>query len=281
MMDDLVQDYYDQKTERIVARYGPGPRVHYHLGYFSEPEVGAHLSAQTPRATMSKAQEELLRVVADVWSAREVFSGRVLDVGCGVGGGSIYFAQQFASRVTALTISAAQIPYIERFSEQAGVSGLVTPVLGRAEEFVASEPYDAALAVESLCHMNRSEVFEMLGRAVRPGGLLCIQDVFLGDEAWRIPFDSYWKTNIGTLEDYLYDAERAGFVVDSHVDVTRPTTTFWMQSMALLEEEARDAEQHGRSIESTLSSLRWHARFLQAWRERGIEARIIRFVRKG
>ncbi|MGW7201662.1 SAM-dependent methyltransferase [Streptomyces chryseus] len=280
-MNEVVQNFYDEKTEGIVARYGPGPRVHYHLGYFSEPEVTARASLQGMRAVMNRAQEELLHVAGETWSAGGALAGSVLDVGCGVGGGSIFWAQQFASRVTALTVSAAQIPYIRRFSEQAGVSSLVTPVLGRAEDFVTAEPFDAAVAVESMCHMNRPQVFAMLGRAIRPGGVLCIEDVFLRDESWRVPFDRYWRTNIGTLDDYVRDADSAGFVLDRQADVTHATTEFWMQSMALLEGEIQEMERLGTPPARHLSSIRWHARFLRAWRERGIEARVLRFVRTG
>mgnify|MGYP001145371246 CR=1 FL=1 len=31
-----VAAYYDNKTEGILSRYGPGPRVHYHTGMVDE-----------------------------------------------------------------------------------------------------------------------------------------------------------------------------------------------------------------------------------------------------
>ena len=35
-----VREYYDSKTESILRRYGPGPRVHYHNGILEAAETG-------------------------------------------------------------------------------------------------------------------------------------------------------------------------------------------------------------------------------------------------
>ena len=40
-MQQLVA-FYERKTQAFLARYGPGPRVHYHTGLVDEPPPHVH-----------------------------------------------------------------------------------------------------------------------------------------------------------------------------------------------------------------------------------------------
>ena len=48
----------------------------------------------------------MLSDAAEVWDAPQSLSGEILDVGCGLGGGSIFWAQEFGARVTAVHLRA-------------------------------------------------------------------------------------------------------------------------------------------------------------------------------
>ncbi len=276
-MSSTVKEYYDEKTQRIVDRYGPGPRVHYHLGHFGLSRISGGPAHDDLQACMFEAQEELLKVAVEIWGVKNFSSKRAIDLGCGLGGASIFLAQSFSANMTSLTISPEQIPFIRKFSAEAGVESYIEPILGNAESFTTDTRYDAAIAIESLCHMRRDLVFESLAKAMNPGGVLCIEDVFLGGEHWRTSFDQYWETRIGTVDEYIRDAEKAGFILECNVDITSPTADFWTQSMLILESEISLAEDQGVEHSRLLRSLRWHAHFLKAWHARGIQAAILRF----
>src|SRR4051812_25885295 len=88
-----VSLYYDRKTASVLSKYGPGPRVHFHIGHYpTAPEL--RLPIDELQAQMVAAQELMLSRAAQLWDATQVLSGSVLDVGCGLGGGSLYWAEE-------------------------------------------------------------------------------------------------------------------------------------------------------------------------------------------
>ena len=119
ILEDVVA-YFESKTKPILDRYGPGPRIHYHTGLVDDPpRPGA--SIRELRRTLVNGQELMLRHAAEVWDASESLTGEILDVGCGLGGGSIFWAQEFGARVTAVTCVPFHAGHVARFAAEAGV----------------------------------------------------------------------------------------------------------------------------------------------------------------
>ena len=116
-----VAAYFDGKTAGILERYGPGPRVHYHTGLVDDPPaIGATVAAL--RQELVRGQELMLQEAAAAWDASQSLSGEILDIGCGLGGGSIFWAQEFGAQVTALTCVPSHAEHVARFATQAGVA---------------------------------------------------------------------------------------------------------------------------------------------------------------
>lgn len=80
-----------------------------------------------------------------------------MDVGCGLGGGAIFWAQLYDATVTAVTCAAEHLPVIEALSTMAGVSNKIQTQLCDACEVSAKFPYDAVVAMESSCYFNRKK----------------------------------------------------------------------------------------------------------------------------
>src|SRR5262249_56849705 len=110
-----VMNYYGGKTAAILRRYGPGPRVHYHAGLVDELE-DLQAQAHVLRRRLVVSQERLLFHAAQVWNAASTMSGQVLDVGCGLGGGSLFCAQECGGLVTAVTSLPAHATFLRRFA---------------------------------------------------------------------------------------------------------------------------------------------------------------------
>ncbi|MFI6098026.1 SAM-dependent methyltransferase [Lentzea sp. NPDC051213] len=270
-MSTAARTHLADKTEYLLEKYGPGPRVHYHIGLFRDVPADPAVDSPAIRRRITAAQEALVAHAARRWHADATLSGHIADIGCGLGGGSLYWAQEHGATVTAVTNVPDHIPVIRRLAAEAGVADRVTPLLTDAAELPHDTAFDGAVAMESMCYMRRDEVFARLGAVVRTGGALCVQDVFLNDPQWREPFDAYWKTAIGTVEEYVTHALAAGFALVTDEDVTDDTTEFWRQSADWA--EATDGER-------LRDSIHWHRNFHRAWQERAIHVRLLRFEKQ-
>ncbi len=216
-----VLSYYSAKTSRILAKYGPGPRVHFHTGLRAR-EVAPGASRDEVREAMVESQERLLDRVA-------VTGERILDVGCGLGGAAIRFATHLGADVTAITIVPEHVDVVRRFSREAGAH-TVTALLRDAHDLAALGPFDAAVAIESSCYFDRRRWFQEL-RAVLPvGGRVHVVDCFEGDPSIAGRFDAYWRTRIGTLQTYDDAADLAGFERVATEDWGPDTRAFWALS---------------------------------------------------
>ncbi len=276
-LDARVANYYQVKTASILKKYGPGPRIHFHVGLLDKPPAFSLHDPQHHRSSLVAAQDALMHLAAKRWDAQNCLTGKVLDVGCGLGGGSLFWAQEFHSQVTGITIAAAHIPLINELAHQAGVAHLVHPVLADACTFHSPQPFDAAVAFEASCYLPRYAWFERLARLIRPGGVVCIEEPFSERGDYRVMFDRYWRTHIGSVQEYADAAATAGFALEQNDDLTGQTAEFWRHSIAwsesVLATEQLEEGESGR----LLSSIQQHEYFYNAWKQRGIEIRLLKF----
>ena len=131
----------------------------------------------------------MLHYAIEAWRLDSVPFARVLDVGCGLGGGAIFWAQKLGSRVTAITIAPSHIGLVQRFAMQAGVGSRVKALLIDAIEVRETRRFDAAVAIDSSSSFPREPWFCQLARVLKPGGRVFIFDCFLIRSEYRDPFN--------------------------------------------------------------------------------------------
>jgi cyclopropane fatty-acyl-phospholipid synthase-like methyltransferase len=265
---DEVAAYYDSKTEGILRRYGPGPRVHYHTGMVDDaPPPG--LPADALKVLIHESQELLLRELS-LAVGMPGGNCQVLDVGCGLGGGSLYWASTHRAHVTAITISPAHVPWVKRFASVAGVADRVTPLVCDALEVPGKERFDLVVAVESSCYLPRREWFHKVHSLLKPGGLVAIADCFLGRPELAGPFDRYWHTSIGTVEEYFRSAAAEGLELELHQDISTRAVNFWTLTLDLLARERELSRRSGNGGTGRSDSQREHLRLQQALLDGGL-----------
>jgi tocopherol O-methyltransferase len=228
--------YYESKTRAVLERYGPGPRVHYHVGLVDSEDL-LDTSAEPLREKLVASQERMLRYAAEVWRVRYIAFEDVLDVGCGLGGGAIFWAQEFGARVTAITIAPSHLAYVTTFAEQAGVKSQVRPLLCDALEVPGKECFDVAVAVDSSSSFSRWAWFRRLADLVRPGGSVLVADCFLGQNSYPEAFNRHWHAQIGTIGEYIAAAEAAGLRCELTDDISGRTVQFWSMTLELMQRE--------------------------------------------
>jgi tocopherol O-methyltransferase len=265
-VSEEVARYYREKTHRILRKYGPGPRVHFHAGLRAEPPE-ANATEETLRAAMVRAQERLTASLAVPPRSR------VLDVGCGLGGTAIYLAEMLRAEVTAITIVPHHVELVGELAKRAGVSNRVRARACDAHAASTMGRFDTAVAVESSCYFDRPRWFGEMSKALVGRGKLHVVDCFAADPSIAPRFDGYWRTRIGTLDEYRRAADAAGLEEVEHETWNDQVADFWLLTRAWTGLELRRSDGDGER-ERLEVSLREHE-----WLEDSIRSGAIRYLK--
>lgn len=157
---DSVGRAYDAWTaDGVLERYWGD---HIHHGYYPK--------GRWRGVDFREAKIDLIeRLLA--WGAPDMGGGRVLDVGCGIGGSSRYLARRLGVSVDGVTLSPSQ----QLRAQELNQDGLpVTIHVADALALPFSEnTYDLVWSLESGEHMPDKEVFlKEMARVLKPGGIL-------------------------------------------------------------------------------------------------------------
>ncbi len=268
--------YYEPKTQDLLRRYGPGPRLHYHTGIVDEPEP-LEVSLPALGQGIVAAQERMLDHAAEIWRAQSTLCGEVLDVGCGLGGGALFWAQEFGAQVTAVTCVPSHVEWVARFAAQAGVASRVRPLLCDALEIPGESCFDAAVAVDSCCHIPRKALFHRLARLLRPGGRVFVTDCFLVRPEYEELFNRHWHVRIGTMDEYRAAAREAGLREESVEEISHRVEYFWAMTLALVQAEAQGRKLTPPQAASLTEALQAHALVRQGLADGGYRYALMSF----
>ncbi|MFE3830325.1 class I SAM-dependent methyltransferase [Streptomyces sp. NPDC059092] len=156
---DLSNDFYALLLDGTMA---------YSCGYWTRDEPGYG---------PADAQRDKLELICRKLALRP--GARLLDIGCGWGSLTLYAAEEFKARVTAVTLAAEQAEYVRA---QVGARGLEELVEVRLCDYrdIEGGGYDAVSTVEMGEHVGDAEypAFTALLHAMaRPGGRVLVQQM--------------------------------------------------------------------------------------------------------
>jgi tocopherol O-methyltransferase len=265
---DIIS-WYEGKTQSIIEKYGSGYKIHFHTGYFDKCENPSN-DLSTLKKQLINSQEKLLIKAFEFSNWESRVGSTVIDVGCGLGGTSIYLAQKFNVNVIALTNIPTHIKLIERHVEDAGVSDRVEVVLGDACEDIGKRGIDSAVAIESSCYFERLKWFKTLKKILKKGGHVLISDCYTTNVKVVNLFEEYWLTRLGSLDEYFKAAEKTGLILDMFKDITLQTLDFWrfsaLYSSMKIKKVKKDTE-----IERLRKSIKWHKKLYDIWSSRKLQ----------
>lgn len=159
-----IQKFYDASSELWEQIWGE----HMHHGYYGADG----LQQKDRRQAQIDLIEELLKW-AEVDQAH-----KILDVGCGIGGSSLYLAKKFDAAAIGITLSPFQA---NRASQRAQIFGMNGSVRPRARFLVANAldipfadaTFDFVWSLESGEHMpDKTRFLQECCRVLKPGGTL-------------------------------------------------------------------------------------------------------------
>jgi len=158
---------------------------------------------------------------------------KVLDVGCGIGGGDFYMAKKYAVTVHGLDLSAnmislameRQLKILEQGDRSA--SKVVFEISDATERKFRPNSFHAIYSRDTILHIqDKSALFSAMYSWTRPGGRLLISDYCCGEEdrnLWSDAFTTYVQQrgyHLHTVQQYGKLIEGAGYCEVEAVDVT-------------------------------------------------------------
>lgn len=155
-----VANFWNKTSDPWRLIWGP----HIHHGYYEDNVF----------FTPVEAQERLLTKLADMLDIQT--QNNILDVGCGMGGSSIYFSQKYHANVTGITLSHKQISIANELAKQNNINNIIFKIEDAMSlHSFASNSFDIVWSLES-CEQfyDKSLFLKNALRILRPGGKLML-----------------------------------------------------------------------------------------------------------
>lgn len=216
---DVIRYHYNLST--VFYRLLWGPHIHHGLWEADEPIEAAQL-----RMTKRLAEE-----------ARIQPGDEVLDVGCGMGGSTIYLAKQLNCRATGITLSSVQACWAKWSARMRRLSDRTNFSCQDIEQ--ASFPdsaFDVVWSIECTEHLfDKPRFFSRAADWLRPGGRVAICAWLAGDELQSEAdrqqvydvCEGFFCPSLGSQSDYVAWLRKAGLEVTAVHDWTAAVMRTW------------------------------------------------------
>lgn len=218
---DFVDTFYNLVTD--IYEWGWGQSFHF------SPAVPGRSHADATRLHEERAAD-LIRAGA---------GGRVLDVGCGVGGPMRAIAAHSRARVVGITINEYQVARARAHNKKAGLDGLCEVVCGNFLEMPFPDAsFDGAYSIEATCHAPRlDDVYAEVLRVLKPGSLYVsyewvTTDKYRGEDPTHVDIIQGIERGdalpgLRSHVDIAATARRVGFEVLEERDLAAPPAGPW------------------------------------------------------
>jgi tocopherol O-methyltransferase len=153
-----IQKFYDASSGLWEQIWGE----HMHHGYYGVDG--------TDKKDRRQAQIDLIEELLS-WAGVET-AEKILDVGCGIGGSSLYLAEKFHAQATGITLSPVQAARATERAQEKGLSGKSQFIVANAQAMPFDDnTFDLVWSLESGEHMpDKTKFMQECYRVLKPGG---------------------------------------------------------------------------------------------------------------
>lgn len=223
-----IRHHYDKLSSLYCGFWGE----HIHHGYWENGE------------TPAKAQENLVRELA---RRAEIPTGaHVLDVGCGVGGSSLWLAKNLGCNVLGLTLSPVQAAMAAKKAQDAKLDHKISFKVFDANHLQnLTERFDVVWVIECSEHIFDKENFiKNCSALLKAHGRLGLcawtasEDLSLGRkyDLIREVCEGMLCPSLAKISEYLNWMDKSGFQTINADDLTDKTARTWEICRGILEQ---------------------------------------------
>ena len=157
-----IQQFYDASSQLWEETWGE----HMHQGYYGR--------AGTYKMNRRQAQIDLIEELL-TWGGVKNCQN-IIDVGCGIGGSTLYLTEKFNAKAAGITLSPVQASRATERAKEAGLQDRVTFQVADALHMPFEDnTFDLVWSLESGEHMpDKTQFLQECYRVLKPGGTMIV-----------------------------------------------------------------------------------------------------------
>ncbi|CAB1455075.1 unnamed protein product [Pleuronectes platessa] len=140
---------------------------------------------------------------------------KVLDIGCGIGGGDFYMAKTFGVEVLGLDLSDNMVEIAMERATNEKLPSVQFEVADATKRMFSEGSFDVIYSRDTILHIDdKLALFKRFHSWLKPGGKLLISDYCCGEKPWTPVFEAYVQQRgyvLHTPSQYGKIIEEAGF----------------------------------------------------------------------
>jgi tocopherol O-methyltransferase len=221
-----IIEHYDVASPYYYSLWGE----HLHHGYW----VRGDESKET-------AQIQLIEHLAQLANIK--VGSRILDIGCGFGGSSLYLTKKYGASATGITISPVQVKMAKEAAAKKNLDASF--LLMDAEDMQFAQPFDLLWSVESISHyQDPRKFFASAVKFLKPGGCFALTDWFHKENLspaekreFIEPIEEGMMVELRGMDEYSHFLVSSGLHVVHRQDLTLNCAKSWDLGLDIIKDK--------------------------------------------
>lgn len=223
-----IAHFWDGISEGWRKIYGP----HIHHGYYENNQT----------ITTQDAQEKLIQKLTDLLEIPS--EAKILDVGCGMGGTSIYLAKKYHAVITGITLSQKQVNIATQQAQEKNIKNVTFKIEDALSlQSFENNSMDVIWSLES-CEQffDKSLFIQQAFRVLKPGGKLMLATWCSDKPEYEGKFEKKYKKlcrafdvpYMPTIEYYRQLLKEQNFSLNASLDWSEFVLQSWDNGIMLV-----------------------------------------------